>query len=441
MKKILFIVGLIILTAGIAAPFFRGLMMERMVKQSIDNINQVYADTGSDVTVGIQKYDRGFLSSLIEWKMDLGVLETVYGIKEIIFIDRAKHGFKSIVSTTSLEKNKWFTDFVTDKLDGNNPLSIQTEYTFSGNIKSRIELNAFSVKHEKESIEMLPGTLLITLNNTLTDYFAEMDWKGCKVSEKFKMENLSVQSKLEKITPIIWDGNFSLTVNQVTADDGSKPVDLSNMTCDYTLDYNEIDQSLSFQMAYGADRVTSGRDSIDNALIRIGVNRVDAGGYEDLVKLYSQMINDALKEVDRSRANPGKVKEVLGKQMGAAGLQMIGAYEKLLKTGFEIHISDLQARMPQGDIKADVRLRLKKDMTMAGFIPIMLKPSAALDIFYLKSDICLPYELVGDKQNLLTPIYQGMQTGLFLKDRGVLIHRAETRDGKLFLNDTEVLLN
>lgn len=441
MKKFLFIVGLIILSAGIAAPFFRGLMMERIVKQSIDNLNQVYADTGSDVTVGIQKYDRGFSSSLIEWKMDLGVLETVYGIKEITFIDRADHGLTRIVSTTSLEKNKWYTDFVTDKLDGNNPLNIQTEYTFSGDIKSRVELNAFSFKSEKESIEMQPGTLLITLNNTLTDYFAEMDWKGFKVPGKFKMENLSVQSKLKKITPMIWDGYFSLTVNQVTTDDGSKPVDLSNITCDYALDYDEKDQSLSLQMAYGVDHVKSGRESIDNALIRIGVNRMDAGGYEDLVRMYSQVINNVLKEVGRSQEDPDKVKEVLGKQMGAAGLQMIGVYEKLLKTGFEIHISDLHAGIPQGEITADVLLRLKKDMTIAGFIPIMLKPSAALDYFSLKSDIRLPYELFGNKQNLLTPIYPGMQTGLFLKDRDVLIHSAETRDGKLFLNDTEVLLN
>lgn len=34
-----------------------------------------------------------------------------------------------------------------------------------------------------------------------------------------------------------------------------------------------------------------------------------------------------------------------------------------------------------------------------------------------------------------------MQTGLFLRNQDVLTHTAETRDGKLFLNKKEVVLD
>ncbi len=80
-------------------------------------------------------------------------------------------------------------------------------------------------------------------------------------------------------------------------------------------------------------------------------------------------------------------------------------------------------------------------MTLTRFISIMMQPAAVLDVFLLKSDISLPCELVGDNPWLRTPIYSGMQTGFFIKDKDNLIHTAETKAGKLFLNEKEVLLN
>lgn len=40
-----------------------------------------------------------------------------------------------------------------------------------------------------------------------------------------------------------------------------------------------------------------------------------------------------------------------------------------------------------------------------------------------------------------TPYYPGMQTGLFIKDGDSLVHRAETKGGKLFINGKEVVLD
>jgi hypothetical protein len=115
-------------------------------------------------------------------------------------------------------------------------------------------------------------------------------------------------------------------------------------------------------------------------------------------------------------------------------------YEKLLKQGLELQISDLKAQLSQGQIKGNMTLGLRKDMTLAQFFPIIVQPGLALDIFSLKSDLILPYELIADKKNLLHPIFPGMQTGFFVKKGNNLIHSAETRNGKLFLNGQEVEL-
>ena len=118
MKKAVLAVVLILLLAGAGTPFMSGLMMEKTLKQVFNDINQMYSDTGSDISIEISKYDRNYSSSLIEWKINLGTLKAWYGVDELIFLDRAKHGFTSVVSYTSLEKNKWFMDFVNQKLNG-----------------------------------------------------------------------------------------------------------------------------------------------------------------------------------------------------------------------------------------------------------------------------------------------------------------------------------
>ncbi|MCD4720160.1 MAG: YdgA family protein [Desulfobacula sp.] len=441
MKKIMFAVGLIIIIAGVGAPLFSGIMMERIVKRSFSDINQIYTDTGSDLSVEISQYDRNFSSSQIEWKIKLGALKTIYSVEEIIFVDHADHRFTSIVSTTSLEKNKWFKNFVNNKLNGKNPLNIKTEYKLSGNIESTLALDAFSFKDGSVVVEIMPGKMLITVDKGLKNYLSEITWAGCLVPGKIRMDNLSFSSKMEKVSACIWDGNLSFAAENIKADDGNKEFVLINLKCDYTLDYNETEQSLSIGVESGIDRISSGQGNINNASVQIGVNRIDALGYKDFMNLYLPMMNDAIEEIAASQYHTDTLKRVVEKQMASVGLQMVGVYEKFLKKGFEIQISDLRAQLPQGKIKGDVTLSLKKDMTMVQFIPVMMQPAAALDIFFLKSDVSLPCELGGENQWLLAPIYPGMQTGLFIKNGDNLTHKAETRAGKLFLNGKEVLLN
>lgn len=63
------------------------------------------------------------------------------------------------------------------------------------------------------------------------------------------------------------------------------------------------------------------------------------------------------------------------------------------------------------------------------------------DSNYLKSNLSLPAHLIGENPKLVSPLYPGMQTGLFVKDGGNLVRRAETIDGKLMLNNREMILS
>jgi hypothetical protein len=131
----------------------------------------------------------------------------------------------------------------------------------------------------------------------------------------------------------------------------------------------------------------------------------------------------------------------MNQQMAAIGFQMMAAYEKLLKAGLEFRRSDLRVNLPAGNIKGDVTLRLLKDMTFMQFAPLVAQPELILDIFYLKSDVSLPVNLTGENPRLLAPVYPGMQTGLFVRNRDNRVHQAEARNSKLMVNGRKVVLS
>jgi len=444
MKKIMLSLVLILVIAGIGAPIFNGMMIERVVKNAVDNINTRYADTGADIALRIVQYDRNFLSSKIQWEICTGALGRVYGIENIVLIERAKHGILGITSTTSLEKNKWFSTVVENELEGKNPLDIQTRYNVLGNIKSSLTLDGFSIKERAGLVDVLPAHFFIQSDKEVKNLILKGNWEGIIAPGKIKLAGISLDSTQDKITPYIWQGKTSISADHISLDNGQKLIEIEGFTSDTTVAYDKKTNSISLEMAPGITRIKFQGNTGRDLFVRLGINKVDAQGYEEIVKIYSRAVNDTIKSIGSQQPAEDMadyIKERMEQQISRTAPQLIPACEKLLKKGLEIKIADLRAQLPQGKIKADISLSLKQDMTMIQFIPIALQPSAALNIFSLKSDISIPHRLTGDNPNLLSPVYPGMQTGLFLKIKDNLIHSAETREGKLFVNGQQVRFN
>jgi len=445
MKKVLVGVLLLLVVAGVGAPFVSGLVMEKIVRQSFDNLNTIYSETGSGVFIEILHYDRGFYSTEIEWKMKLGTLQSVYGVEQIIFIERAKHGFANIVSTTSLEKNKWFTDFVSKKLQGKNPLAITTEYTLAGQIHSAIALDAFSLPingdGDGDIVQVKAGKALFECDKDLKEFNVESSWEGMTVSDKIRVDGISMVSNFEMISSTLWDGTLSFGIEKSTVQGNAEPFELADFKGDYTLDVDKEENVLSVVSTFGVAHLIAGQERVDDAFVRIGVINIDIPGFEEFIKLYANVANALFKDISEAEDDPAKMKTIFQEQLAQTQLQMMTAYERLLKKGLELQISDMHASLPAGEIKADAALSLNKDMTFAQFFPLMQQPNLFVDIFSLESDVSLPAKLVGDTPLLLSPIYSGMQTGLFVKQGEQLVNKIETRDGKLYLNGLEIVFN
>lgn len=443
MKKALIVFGLIVVILVAGAPFINGFVLEKIVHDSVGNINQTYAETGYDTKIEINTYDRGFSSSTIEWKLDLGAMSEFYGIKEIVFIETAKHGFTEVTSETSLEKNPWFKEFVDTKLGGKNPVHINSRYSLTGGIESVIKTDMFSVQDGEDLARVMPGQIRLWINKEMTKIDSQGSWDGAQVDEKFKLGKINFDYKMNKISAYIWDGSFNFDLDEVSGDDHGSVLDIRGVKGQYVMGVNDDNQTVSAQVQYSMDRFAENNiEYIQNGAITIGMSGLDIKGVEGIAKLYTSAINDAMKTKSQTgeKMTPREAEKLVMQQMSRAGSQAVGEAEKLLRKGLEIHIGNLKAKTPQGDINADVKLSLKKDMTMAQFMPVIMQPSILLDIFDLQSDIRIPLQMVGQNPNLLSPRFPGMQTGLFVIDGQYLTHKAQTIGKKLILNQKEVAL-
>lgn len=441
MKKIVIVVGVVVVLAGLGSPFISGVIMERVVRDSFDNLNQRYAESGHDVRAEIVRYDKGFGSSEIEWRIKSDSLKAVYAVDEVVFIDSAEHNLSGITTRTSLEKNKWYANMVNSRLGGKDPLHITTTYKMTGGIETTAAIDNFTVQEGQETVAVKPGRISVAFDREFKSFSSEGSWEGMEVAGKFALAGLSLKSNLAMISPYIWDGEVHVAMQDSKAKEASdaERFELAGLKVDSVIDYDQERKTLSATAEYGADSLTAGTQKIGNIFARLGIKGLDAGRYEEFMKLYTTTMRGLLTEMAAARNDPQKMKEIADRQMANMGFQLVAAGEKLLTKGLEFQLTGLHLQMPEGELKGDVVILLKKDMTFAQVIPMVNQPKLALDILDLKSAASLPEKLVGDVPLLFSPVYPGMQTGLFVKNGELVRHTAETKDGKLFLNDKEVL--
>ncbi len=437
MKKITLTVILIIILAISVSPILGGFLTERTIKRIASDINSEYSNVGDDISIEIIRYDRKLFSSQIEWKIKSDFLKQLYDIDEVLFTEHAKHWFTGIVSYTSLEKNDWFEDFINDKLDGKNSLKIRTKYNYIGDIKNIITIDSFVLKNGKETYNFMPAKIYVSFDKKLKNVSFKADFKGLSAADKLILNDISFKSKSKKLAEYIWTGDTILSVGNVYVKDFNNYFEISGAKIDYSVGFDKAKDTLSFTI--GSDfesaqfEAEEEVEEIKNASLKLEINGVNAKGYNNLMKTYYQRIYNAAKHLEKGEA-------FIEKQAVFFEAQMFEAYEKLLKKGLEVKASILKAEVKEGEIKGDISLTLKKNITFMALFSIIIEPLTALDLVDLKSNIVLPYELAIEEHDLLYPAYPGMKTGLFVKKGDNLAHSAETKDGKLILNGEEVML-
>ncbi len=177
--------------------------------------------------------------------------------------------------------------------------------------------------------------------------------------------------------------------------------------------------------------------TIEDIAGSFALSGLDATAYQEAMQGYMNFLSNVMEEIKGD--DPQATEEYLSKNMAELSAQMVNMYEKICKSGLELSLNDIKATFPEGKILGNAKITLLQDLSMGAFMLIAANPSEALNYIALKTQLQFPKAL-GNTAQLTSPIYPGMQTGLFVEDGNNLKHSAETRDKKLFINGEEIQL-
>jgi uncharacterized protein YdgA (DUF945 family) len=439
MKKLIVIIVLIIVIAA-GLPFLNGILMESYAKKAVENLNLMQANNPFGYSVEIVNYERGYSSTDLELKVNTGVLKDIYGIDSVIITEHAKHGYMGVSSTGSLMGNEWYSSLIKDRLQGRDPLHIETNYSIFGGITSDLTLDDFSAGMEDKNIHIKQAEIEIESDRSLQNYVISGTWQGMDIDQKFSVNEVSMKMDMEMITGSLWDGDMSVDIKNVDVIDKGTEAKISGLKMQTASDVDIDSNSLGFGVDYNIKSIRSKDKNIEDASVHLSVKGLKIDALEEFRKTYFEMLSQVMPRIasrDHGRLNEDQMK----KEMALISLKLAASYEKLLKEGLEIKVSNAHVKLPQGDVDGSVTMRLLKDMTFAQFLPGINKPEDLLDVLYLKTDIRLPVELVGKNPSLLQPPVPEMKTGIFIKDGDYLVNKMETEDGKLILNGDPVPLD
>lgn len=443
MKKALLGVLVIIVIGVIAAPFVNGLMMQKVLHAQLEKYNDLYADLPFYPKLELTRYDRGFGSSEIEWTITMPQLQTIDGIEPIVLVETAQHGYLGVSSTTSLERNSWYSDFIRENLAGKDPLSIASSYNFLSGVTATVSLASFELRDDKNNHFIIsPGVLVIKTDRAFVNFLTDASLEGFSIPGEVDIKGIALHSDMKMISSLMLDGKSSFSIQQVNIKDRNttKEVAISAITGGSNIDFDEIGRKLSMSAEYSVAQIVADEKKIDDIHFKFGINQLDSDGFEKVYKVYADMMSDIMANLATAQNDPEQARAILNQQMARVGIRLMSEVEKLLKKDLQIEIADLHLTLPQGEVKGDFAIGLKKDMTLTDFMALTQQPEKLVEVFSFASNMTLPDGLVPNQESLLVPMFPGMPSGVFEKQGEKLVHKGEIKDNKLLLNGKEFVL-
>jgi len=429
MKKILVVALVFILAAGVALPWVNGMVMDKLAHDSLSNLNRLSGDTG--LKYEILEYQRGYKSTRALWKV------TGPGGNQVMFTETATHGWTQVLSDTRLEKNPWYANWVKGRKK--DPLVIQTRYSVFGPIVTQIILDPVSVPGQDRAVRIGALDLTVSMDKALSTVSSFGTWDGVSSDDgNNRIGRMTIQSEMEKVSGPVWQGAATVAVKGLAVKGSRKSLTLSNLVVKTDTMADKAAGQMDMSVSVNADQIQVTGQSLSDWALGLSLEKVDIQAVAELSRFYRNMAGQmaqVLYDPDLSSHQRGLALRPLKVESRMA---LIAQLEKMLNKGFGLDISPVDITLPQGRIQGHLFIGLLKDMTLAGFFPLAVRPDLALDIFFLDSEVRVPKEFAQMQPSLTVPLFSGMQTGLFVREGDCLHHRAQTRDQALFLNGKTV---
>ncbi len=439
MKKFFIAISVLIVVTLAIVPWLGGKVAESIIRDQVAKTNQRYEDLGQGFKIELIEYDRDFVSSKIITKVT-----SLFHTKEILITTKARHGLTGIEGTSSLEENEWYRSFVNKNLNGKDPLHITTTHSYLGSMTTDIVLDQFTFTEEKETISVKPAKFSSKTDKDFKFLTINGEWQGVEINSqgiKTTLGSSTVKGDIELISSYVWIGHMEGKSQELQITDNIDTINIVAPHFSVQVDTDKDRKNISVYEKANIDQLQFNDEKVEKVSGGITINNLNREAYETFMQAYASAMRPILENMAEHLEDKTQQEEILEQQISSAMIELIPKTEKLLTKDLQLKLSDIHFTSDEGEIKADIQIQLRKDMTFAEFMPVISQPKLLIDIFSLQSEIILPEAFIAeDEAFLLAPLLPEMQTGIFIKNNGLITHKAETRDGQLYLNEKVVRL-
>ena len=429
-----------LIAAGL--PIANGFIMEHMVTSAVKNMDQGKKQPGFHHRIKILDYDRSLYSTVITWQIQNQSRFSKNQLPLVVLVDRAKHGWFSIESRTSLEKNPWYADWVETRLNGKDPLDIRTKALVTGKITSKIHMDAFSFEDQGKTVQVQALDAAISTNKELETLKAQGSWQGASLEQELKLGPVVFDSDMHRLTDYLWEGKNTFSLEQLFIDgQNNDSLDLKRISLTSDTTTTEDKTRMTAATGLHAEGVTINHTPLSAWNADLKLKQINIQALEHVMAIYSNIISKAAQVLERQGSTPSDYQIFLKEQMARNRSRILFGLNRLLKKDLGVEVSNLDIELPQGKVTGSLDVTLKKNINTSGLFMLVMKPEKLLACFSLDAKLKIPAVFSNGNTWMTDPLIPGMATGLFIADLDRISSKVQIKENKLFLNGNEVVLD
>lgn len=436
MKKALKLL-IAILAIAVSTFYLTGIMAEKHIKASIENLQNSYGDLVPFVKTSLD-YNRGWFTSTAVSNMTFDFSDSVGPITfkvashinhgPILLNDPNFFGLASInINTLIDEKHK------VPKIwkDDQNSIKIQGHIDFNGDLT--ISIAGIVAKNnigDDYYISIKPINLTINLSDNQTRMFSNFNWDGMQLHDKemnITLGKLTGHSKKHLLLGNIWLGSDEYTLSEITMSPQFRLEGLA-MSTHSDADVNQlIDESIFINI----EKITSKNTTFANNIKLIAT-------LKNLPAKSLQSINEKIAELQKKF-----YKQVLQPESTVVSpVPDVSLFSEelnqIIAAGPIIKISTMQADTKYGRVEAGLEASIKTGNNLTSqqdpsqLLLMLMTATNAL------ANISIPFKLIED-----TPFAKSVpghiNKGYIIKEKGQLRLYIKFQQGQLTINNKPIM--
>lgn len=377
MKKLIILALVVIGVVLFGAPYVTGKVAEGEALKLVELINQSPLKYGNTEVV---TYERGFRSTKSSFRYTPPpLLSSIGGPQDIKFNCDTKHGVTAVVYRCKFIGNEAYTEFVAEKLDGKDPISMTGSASLFGGLEQTFSIDAVRDFQADGSIVNLSRTELTIESNS---DFSNHDFSGytdglslLDGTDLVSVGEIRFSGDLNKSASGIYTGDSQFNVASLTSRMGNKTFEVNELVLETNTKENgeNIDSSMSLQIKKFLSAATP-FENIENINLDVSVNGLNTEAFAEYQSFTQRLQNELLASVESQQepnVDPAK------------GAEIVPIIEKMLNTGLGLDTT-LSVTLDGEPNRAKFKLALLDAVTLEEMELLAVAPQRMLEKFEIE---------------------------------------------------------